>query len=112
MGAKDEPERTEVAAMEDVARAGAAQDHPLPIDEEGGIVVMQGIYENGFGLISNAVMRDPRLSCVSKAIYSYITSFTGAGKNSSFPSVKTILEELKLSRVIYISLSTDGRVRV
>ena len=101
MGAKDEPERTEVAAMEDVARAGAAQDHPLPIDEEGGIVVMQGIYENGFGLISNAVMRDPRLSCVSKAIYSYITSFTGAGKNSSFPSVKTILEELKLSRVTY-----------
>ena len=39
------------------------------------------IYENGYGLIAQKVMRDKDLSPVAKSIYAYICSFAGADKD-------------------------------
>lgn len=56
-----------------------------------------GIFSNGFGFISKSVMRDRELSIHSKAIYSYICSYTGAGK-SAFPSRETICYDLGIGK--------------
>jgi len=55
------------------------------------------IYENGYGLIAQKVMRDKDLSPVAKSIYAYICSFAGVGKDgerSAFPGVQLMMNEL------------------
>lgn len=55
------------------------------------------IYENGYGLIAQKVMRDKDLSPVAKSIYAYICSFAGVGKDgerSAFPGVQLMMAEL------------------
>jgi len=55
------------------------------------------IYENGYGLIAQKVMRDTNISAMSKAIYAYMCSFASKGedgKTSAFPSVSLIKTEL------------------
>ncbi|MCM64906.1 hypothetical protein CKA04_15595 [Listeria monocytogenes] len=58
---------------------------------------VKGIFEQGYGIIAKAVMRDTGLSIEAKSIYSYLASFAGAG-NTAFPSVELILAELNISR--------------
>lgn len=55
------------------------------------------IYENGYGLIAQKVMRDKDLTPTAKAIYAYICSFAGVGKDgerSAFPGVELMKKEL------------------
>ncbi|MED3644322.1 helix-turn-helix domain-containing protein [Caldifermentibacillus hisashii] len=62
------------------------------------------IYENGYGLIAQKVMRDKRLPKQSKLIYAYMCSFAGIdkdGKRSAFPSVSLQCEELGMSEDTY-----------
>lgn len=55
-----------------------------------------GIFAEGYGFVPKMMMRDKRLSVEAKAIYSYLSSFAGAGM-TSFPSVELIIEELGVS---------------
>lgn len=55
------------------------------------------IYEDGYGLLAQKVMRDKDLSSKAKLIYAYLCSFAGmnsTGERTAFPSVKLICNEL------------------
>lgn len=57
------------------------------------------IYEQGYGLIAQKVMRDKELSPVSKSIYAYLCSFAGVGKDgerTAFPGVSLMMAELNI----------------
>ncbi|SDC45473.1 conserved phage C-terminal domain-containing protein [Geotoga petraea] len=54
---------------------------------------LQGIYKKGYGLISKEVMQSQELSIGSKALYSYLCSYSGAG-NTAYPSRKKICYDL------------------
>ena len=60
---------------------------------------IQGFHINsaGYGMIPKLVMQDRNLSVISKAIYSYFCSYTGAG-NTCFPSRKKICYDLNISK--------------
>lgn len=58
------------------------------------------IYSQGFGMIAQLVMRDPRLTPGAKGFYAYICSFAGAGK-SAFPSRETICQEMNVNKNTY-----------
>lgn len=45
--------------------------------------VLEGIMENGYGVIPKLTMTDPALPLQSKAIYAYICSLTGRGKENT-----------------------------
>ena len=51
------------------------------------------VLSQGYGHVSQAVMRDRRISCEARLLYSYFSSFTGAG-HTLYPSTPEILEEL------------------
>ena len=55
----------------------------------------QGIYKDGYGMISQLVMRS-HLSIGAKALYAYISSFAGAGR-TAFPPLTLICSELGMS---------------
>lgn len=81
------------------------------MDAEGGVVVMRGVMEQGYGSTSNLVMRDRRISATAKAIYAYLCSFTGGGRNVAFPSRDTILADLGISTKTYykhLNMLLDG----
>ncbi|WP_022795259.1 helix-turn-helix domain-containing protein [Marinococcus halotolerans] len=62
------------------------------------------IYENGYGLIAQRVMRDKTLPKQSKLIYSYMCSFAGTngdGERTAFPSVSLQCDELGMSEDTY-----------
>lgn len=62
------------------------------------------IYENGYGLIAQKVMRDKTLPKQSKLIYSYMCSFAGTGgdgERTAFPSVSLQCDELGMSEDTY-----------
>ncbi|NJP38971.1 helix-turn-helix domain-containing protein [Alkalicoccus luteus] len=62
------------------------------------------IYEQGYGLIAQQVMRDSTLPKQSKLIYSYMCSFAGAsqdGERTAFPSISLQLKELGMTRDTY-----------
>ena len=50
-----------------------------------------------FGKISKYAMSDPDLTIGAKAIYGGICTYA-AGKNTAFPSVKTLCKDLKITR--------------
>lgn len=54
----------------------------------------------GYGLIKQNVMRDRTLSIEAKAIYSYLCGFSGTS-GRAYPLVKTMLEELNISKNRY-----------
>jgi len=60
-------------------------------------ISLQGIFEQGYGFIGKKPMRDKELHYISKAIYSYICSFSGKGKDS-FPSQKLMCSDLGMSK--------------
>ncbi len=45
--------------------------------------VLEGIFEHGYGVIPKVTMVDPELPLQSKAIYAYICSLTGRGKEGA-----------------------------
>jgi hypothetical protein len=62
------------------------------------------IYENGYGLLAQKVMRDKRLPKQSKLIYAYMCSFAGVDENgnrSAFPSVALQCDELGMNETTY-----------
>lgn len=63
------------------------------------VVAMRGtIYEQGYGLIAQKVMRDTNLSVKSKAIYAYLSSFAGSGlERAAFPGVSLMMKELGIA---------------
>ena len=55
------------------------------------------VYENGYGLLPQKVMRDRNLSPTAKTIYAYLVSFANVnaeGERSSFPGVKLMMSEI------------------
>lgn len=56
-------------------------------------IVLEGIWEQGYGSIAKKVMRDRRLTDKSRLIYAYLSSFAGAG-SSPCPKVSTICYDL------------------
>jgi hypothetical protein len=62
------------------------------------------IYEQGYGLIAQQVMRDKSLPKQAKLIYSYMCSFAGTSKNgerTAFPSVALQCNELDMTEGTY-----------
>lgn len=57
----------------------------------------QGIFKEGYGFIAKKVMRDRDLNVLSKAVYAYICSYTGKGKNA-FPSQNLICGDLGIGK--------------
>lgn len=58
---------------------------------------MDGVFKQGYGLIPKQVMRDKDLSVEAKAVYAYLSSFTGAGR-TAYPSVSLMISELNISK--------------
>lgn len=62
------------------------------------------IYEDGYGLLAQKVMRDKKLPRQSKLIYAYMCSFAGIskdGERTAFPSIKLQCDELGMSEDTY-----------
>ena len=62
------------------------------------------IYEDGYGLLAQKVMRDKKLPRQSKLIYAYMCSFAGVskdGERTAFPSIKLQCDELGMSEDTY-----------
>lgn len=62
------------------------------------------IYEDGYGLLAQRVMRDKKLPRQSKLIYAYMCSFAGIkkdGERTAFPSIKLQCDELGMSEDTY-----------
>ncbi|MGL5724948.1 helix-turn-helix domain-containing protein [Cetobacterium sp.] len=60
-------------------------------------IKLQGIFEQGYGIIAKKVMRDKSLNVIAKSIYSYICSYSGKGSDA-FPSQKLICNDLDISK--------------
>lgn len=66
----------------------------------GNFISADGIFKHGYGFSPKMVMKDLKLSIEAKAIYAYLSAYSGAGM-SSFPSVDLICHELGISRQRY-----------
>ena len=51
------------------------------------------IYENGYGTVAKAVMKNKKISIGSKALYAYLCSYAW-GKNESYPISEQIHDEI------------------
>ena len=60
----------------------------------------EGIYENGYGLISKSFMKDKRLTIEAKSIYTYLCSYCGGG-TTAYPSVSLQCSDLCISESRY-----------
>lgn len=60
-------------------------------------IKLQGIFEDGYGIIAKKVMKDKTLHVIAKSIYSYICSYSGKGKDA-FPSQSLICSDLDISK--------------
>lgn len=77
------------------------------------------IYEDGYGLLAQKVMRDRELPKQSKLIYAYMCSFAGVSKNgerTAFPSVSLQCAELGMSEDTYYKwrkpLVEEGYIKI
>ena len=55
-----------------------------------------GIMEKGYGFIPKLIMKDKELTIEAKAIYAYLSSYTGAG-NTAYPSISLMCGDLGIS---------------
>lgn len=60
----------------------------------------EGIYENGYGLISKSFMKDRRITPEGKCIYTYLCSYCGGG-TTAYPSVALQCADLGMSENRY-----------
>ena len=58
---------------------------------------MQGAFEKGYGFVAKKEMRDKTLNILSKAVYAYICSQAGKGKDA-FPSQNLICRDLGIGK--------------
>lgn len=72
------------------------QGNTTEIDERN-LLRLDALLSHGYGLSPQLVMRSKGLSIEAKALYSYLSSFAGAG-DTAFPSTSRILEELDISK--------------
>ena len=56
----------------------------------------EGIMEKGYGFIPKLIMKDKELTIEAKAIYAYLSSYTGAG-NTAYPSIGLMCGDLGIS---------------
>jgi predicted transcriptional regulator len=82
--------------------------------------------KDGFGMVSNIVMRDPEISLRDKAIYSYLATYANSSTNSltvginkvaadcniGHSTVKRALESLEEAGVITRSYRGQGNTRL
>ena len=54
--------------------------------------------KNGFGLVSNTVLRDPELSIREKGVYSYLATYADSHDNSLTVSVNRIASECGITQ--------------
>lgn len=73
-------------------------------------IKLQGIFEEGYGIIAKKVMRDKALNVIAKSIYAYICSYSGKG-NYAFPSQKLICNDLDISRDTLIKYTNQLKER-
>ena len=66
--------------------------------ESKNILVYDGILSEGYGIIPKKIMTDKTLNVYEKCMLSYMFSFTGAGKNTCFPHIDKITEDLNISK--------------
>lgn len=59
-------------------------------------IQIKGVMSKGYGIMPKMVALDESLSIEAKAIYAFLTSFSGAGQGA-FPSIETIIHYLKIS---------------
>ena len=57
---------------------------------------ISGVMSKGYGIMPKMVALDQNLSIEAKAIYAFLTSFSGVG-HGVFPSIETIIHYLKIS---------------
>ena len=57
---------------------------------------LEGIMEQGYGVIPKKVMKDTELSAEAKTIYAYLCSYCGGG-NTAFPSISLMSHDLNMS---------------
>lgn len=55
-----------------------------------------GIMEKGYGFIPKLIMKDKELTIEAKAIYAYLSSYTGTG-NTAYPSISLMCGDLDIS---------------
>lgn len=60
-------------------------------------IELEGIFEQGYGIISKSVMKMKDLHIIAKGIYSYICSYSGKGKDA-FPTREHICNDLGISK--------------
>ncbi|MDD4566122.1 MAG: hypothetical protein PHE79_11695 [Eubacteriales bacterium] len=60
-------------------------------------VKIQGILANGYGIMPQSVTRNENLTIEAKAIYAYLTAFSGSSFKPIFPSRDLMLKELNMS---------------
>ncbi len=58
---------------------------------------LEGVMAKGYGLIPKLIMKDKDLTIESKAIYAYLSSYTGAGE-TAYPSVSLMCSDLGISK--------------
>jgi len=63
-------------------------------------LAVEGVNFKGYGTVPKYAMRDRELSITAKGIYAYFCAMSGSG-NSTFPSLTTIREHLKLGNRAY-----------
>lgn len=58
---------------------------------------MEGVFNQGYGIVPKGLYKDKRLSKNSKHVMAYLMTYTGAGNNVVWPSQATIAEDTMLS---------------
>lgn len=59
--------------------------------------MLDGILSEGYGISPKALLRNKNISAYAKLVCCYFLSYTGAGKNVCWPTIKTISEDLIIS---------------
>ena len=79
------------------------------------IAQLDGIFENGYGIIAKKIMLDENLTIEAKAIYSFLCAYSGAG-TTSFPSVEYQYGKLGISKNRYYKhrniLINNGYIKI
>lgn len=78
-------------------------------------IQLDGIYKQGYGIISKLVMKDPNLSIEAKSIYAYLCTYTGGG-DSCYPSVPLQCSDLNITNKRYLKhrkmLEENGYIKI
>jgi DNA-binding MarR family transcriptional regulator len=71
--------------------------------------------KDGFGMVSNTVIRDPDLSLKEKAVYAYLSTYTDNNTNSCTVGIDKIAAECNVDQStikrIFKTLKTKGIIK-